>query len=115
MKRTELSPYRIYWCILDTMNGKSLYKYQIEALKKLGFTICMRNCEACKHYRDKESAIADAENIRKAYEIVSMKNSDAAGALITDKQYSLCNIRESSITKATIKQRALFQRLIDNK
>lgn len=110
-----ISKYQIRWAIIDTMSKKRVFKYQVETLKKIGFTVIQRkgqSPEICKHYRNEEAVIADAANIRKAYEIVTAKMSSAIGSIITDAQFGSVKDGESTIEKTTTKQREFFRALV---
>ena len=112
---TTISKYQIRWAIIDTMSKKKVFKYQVEALKKIGFAVIQRmgqSAEICKHYRNEEAVIADAANIRLAYEIVTAKRSSAIGSIITDAQFGSVKDGESTIVKTTTKQQEFFRALV---
>lgn len=112
---TTISPYQVCWAIIDTLSCRKVFKYQVEALKKIGFTVIQREghaAEVCKHYRDEEAVIADTVNIRKAYDIINSKRPGAIGSIITDAQYGSVKPGESSIIKTTAKQQEFFRALV---
>lgn len=114
---TTLSKYQIRWAVIDTCSKKKVFKYQIEALKKIGFTVIQRagcTAEICKHYRNEEAVIADAANIRKAYEVIKSKRPGVGvtGAIITDAQYGSVKGDESTIGVFTARQQELFRAIV---
>lgn len=112
---TTISKYQVSWVIIDTYSKKKVFKYQMQALAKIGFSTIERfgvAPEIVKHYNNKEAAIADIENIRKAYAIVSAKRPSAIGAIITDAQFGMVKDGESIIIKSTAKQRELFRAMV---
>ena len=112
---TTLSKYQIRWAIIDTMSKKKVFKYQVKALEKIGFTVVQRmgqSAEICKHYRNEKAVIADAENIRKAFEIVTAKRACAIGSIITDAQFGSVKAGESTIVTTTAKQQEFFRAIV---
>lgn len=112
---TSISPYQIKWVVIDNYS-RHIWKYQEKAIKKLGFSVIRQVGEkygiAVKHYPNDEMVIADADNIKKACEIL-YKNAPGVGAIITDKQFGMIDVYdiESAITLSTEKQRDFFAKL----
>jgi hypothetical protein len=112
---TTISKYQVRWAIIDTYSRKKIFKYQREALAKIGFNVIERiGCaaEIVKHYRNEDAVISDVANIRKAYEIIKAKRHDAIGAIVTDAQYGSVKAGESTIILSTTNQRDLFRAIV---
>ena len=112
----EISKYQIRWVIIDTRNTGKVFKYQIRALNRLGFSVFTRVGETpyvCKHYRSLDKVLADKENIRRAFSILNNKREGAEGSVITDAQYGRVEWRQSPLTQSTKKQMELFCSIIN--
>jgi hypothetical protein len=108
----SISPYQVKWVVIDNYSHH-IWKYQEKAINKLGFSVLRQYGEkfgiAVKHYPNDEAVKVDAENIKKACEIL-YKKGVGAGAVITDKQFGMIDMKDikSAITISTIKQREQF-------
>lgn len=112
---TSISPYQVKWVVIDNYS-RHIWKYQEKAIGKLGFSVLRQLGEkfgvAVKHYPNDEAVKTDADNIKKACEILYRKGT-GVGAVITDKQFGMidmCDIK-SAITISTEKQREQFTSL----
>lgn len=115
MTTNEISKYQVRWAVIDTCSRKKVFKYQKEALNKLGFTVINKlGCcpEIVKHYRNEAAVIADAANIRKAYEIIVTKRKDAIGSIITDAQFGNSKGTEPTIIQTTTRQSEFFRAIV---
>ena len=115
MNASEISKYQVRWAVIDSYSCKKVFKYQREALNKIGFVVMERmGCcpEIVKHYRDEQSAIADAANIRRAFQIIQTKRPGAIGSILTDAQFGSVHDGEPIINKTTTRQQELFRAVV---
>lgn len=109
---TTLSKYQIRWAII-TISQKKVYKYQVEALRKIGFSVCSNypasGWYACKHYRNSENLHKDIDSIRKAAVICK---SNVGAIDYTDAQHGLCNNSVRPMDNATTLQIEKFSNII---
>ena len=110
---TTISKYQVRWAIIN-IDQKKVYKYQVESLRKIGFTVCSNypvsgSLYACKHYRNSEKLHEDIDNIKKAASICK----SSVGAIdYTDAQYGLCGKDVRPMDNATMLQREKFSNII---
>ena len=95
----NLNPYKITWAILTPIKGKIAKKDLTTFLKEGVYTCCKRLDfnEVTAYFSTKEKALKTlkkVKNLSKNYEVI----------LITDKQFSMVNWKESVKTVATKKQ-----------
>ena len=114
MTTTNISKYEVRWAVIDTFSSKKIFKYQRAELQKLGFVVMERGrCpEIVKHYRNEAAVIADAANIRKAYEVIENKRHCAVGTILTDAQFGSVSNEESFIIKTTARQQEFFRAIV---
>lgn len=109
---TTLSKYQIRWAII-TISQKKVYKYQVEALRKIGFYVCSNypasGWYACKHYRNSENLHKDIDSIKKAAVICK---SNVGAIDYTDAQYGLCGKDVRPMDNATMLQVEKFQNIV---
>lgn len=109
---TSISPYQVKWVVIDNYS-RHIWRYQEKQVNKLGFSVLRQWGEkygiVVKHYPNDEAVKADADNIKKACEILYIKGR-GIGAVITDKQFGMINTYDikSAITLSTEKQREQF-------
>lgn len=109
---TTISKYQIRWAII-IIDQKKVYKYQVKALRKLGFSVCPNypgvSSYACKHYRDSETLHNDIDSIKQA---AAVCKSNTGAIDYTDAQYGLCGKDVRPMGNATTLQIKKFQNII---
>lgn len=112
----EYSAYQVKWVVIDNYSNH-IWKYQERELKKLGFIVIRQIGEkygiVVKHYRDDNAVLNDSENIKKAW-IAAHKKGYGIGAIITDKQFGMMNVKDvkNFIALSTVRQREQFSEII---
>lgn len=112
----EYSAYQAKWVVIDNYSNH-IWKYQERELNKLGFAVIRQMGKkygiVVKHYSDNNAVLKDAENIKKAW-IAAHKKDYGVGAIITDKQFGMMNVKDvkNFITLSTVRQREQFSEII---
>lgn len=110
---TQTSQYRVMWAAIALNSKKKVFKYQINALDKLGFRYISRYNEVWKHYFDISEVFEDSDNINKAMGIISERFPSAQGTIINDKQMSLVPAGTTTYQFSTEKQKMMFRAITE--